>query len=178
MSASHAHKLPQTSVPARRSPAACPFCKGNGVIHYRQLDPETGRVAYQGTEPCEGCDGTAWPSLVYGGLGPVVCEPSGRRSQHAPVYQLHAPRFALGHLVATPGALSLARQHGVDVFALLCRHRAGAWGSVCPEDAHLNELALKHGARILSAHHTTGGPLWILTEGDRSATTVLLPDEY
>ncbi|WP_412068586.1 hypothetical protein [Rubrivirga sp. IMCC43871] len=181
MSASSAHKLPCSLEPARLSPAACPCCKGDGVIHYRERDPRTGRIAYEGVEPCEGCDGVAWPGLVYacpgprsgGGLGPVVRE-------SARVYQLHPPRFPLGLLIATPGALALARRHGVDLFALLRRHRAGDWGAVCDDDALANDLALDPAclARLLSVYDTPGGRLWVITEADRSATTVLLPSEY
>ncbi len=173
MSASSAHKLPCSSEPAQLSPASCPFCKGDGVIHCRERDPRTGRIAYEGVEPCDGCDGAGWPGLVYGGLGPVVRE-------SARVYQLHPPRFPLGLLVATPGALALARRHGVDVFALLRRHRAGDWGTVCDDDALANDLALDPAcpARLLSAYDTPGSRLWVITEADRSATTVLLPSEY
>lgn len=95
------------------------------------------------------------------------------------------PRFPLGRVVATPGALALARERGVDLLALLRRHAAGDWGQVCPEDAHANERALDHGARLLSAYElpseggrAAGGRLWVITEADRSATTVLLPSEY
>ena len=175
-----AHKLPRPSAsersePIRLSPSACPFCKGTGEVHYRERDPRTGRVAYEGVEPCEGCDGAGWPSLLYG--GPL---PDGAVRESARVYQLHPPRFALGLLVATPGALALAREHGVDVLALLRRHRAGDWGAVCRDDALANDLALDPAcpARLLSAYDTPGGRLWVITEADRSATTVLLPNEY
>ena len=175
MSASPAHKLPRRSEPARLSPAACPFCKGAGEVHYRERDPDTGRVAYEGVEPCEGCDGAGWPGLLYG--GPL---PGDAVRESARVYQLHPPRFALGLLVATPGALALAREHGVDVLALLRRHRAGDWGAVGRDDALANDLALDPAcpARLLSAYDTPGGRLWVITEADRSATTVLLPSEY
>ena len=182
MSASSARKLPRPSTPARLSPAACPFCKGTGETHYRERDPRTGRIAYEAVEPCEGCDGVGWPGLLYGGPlpGGSVREPSGRRSQTAPVYPLHPPRFALGLLVATSGALALAREHGVDVFALVRRHRAGDWGAVGRDDALANDLALDPAcpARLLSAYDTPGGRLWVITDADRSATTVLLPSEY
>ena len=104
------------------------------------------------------------------------------RSPHvaetARVYHLHPPRFALGRVVATPGALETVRDHGVNVVALLRRHASGDWGRVSPEDAHLNDLAVRHGARVLSAYDVPGGRLWVITEADRSATTVLLPSEY
>ena len=95
-------------------------------------------------------------------------------------------RVPLGHLVATPGALDAAREHGVDILALVCRHASGDWGDVCAADAQANDLALDpagdgtspSAARLLSAYDTAAGRLWIITEADRSATTVLLPSEY
>ncbi len=101
-----------------------------------------------------------------------------RVAETARVYHLHPPLLPLGHLVASPGALEVVREHGVDVVALLRRHAAGDWGRVSPEDAHGGDLAVRHGARVLSAYPTPGGTLWVLTEADRSATTVLLPSEY
>ena len=95
------------------------------------------------------------------------------------------PRFALGQIVATPGALEAARDHAVDVVALVQRHQSGDWGAVCADDARANDRALVAGARVLSAYdlpssggRATGGRLWVITEADRSATTVLLPSEY
>ena len=87
-------------------------------------------------------------------------------------------RLPLGHVVATPGALEVVRDHGLDVVGLLHRHRAGDWGAVSEHDAQANDHALDHGARVLSAYETAGGRLCIITEADRSATTVLLPSEY
>ncbi|MEL6614207.1 MAG: hypothetical protein AAFQ43_00640 [Bacteroidota bacterium] len=86
--------------------------------------------------------------------------------------------LSLGHVVATPGALEVVRDHGLDVVGLLNRHRAGDWGTVSDPDARANDLALQNGTRVLSAYDTPGGRLWIITEADRSATTVLLPSEY
>lgn len=93
-------------------------------------------------------------------------------------------RLPLGHVVATPGALDVVRAHGIDVVSLLHRHRAGDWGAVSDHDAQANDHAVAHGARVLSAYDfpseegRAGGRLWIITEADRSATTVLLPSEY
>jgi len=94
------------------------------------------------------------------------------RRQNRPI------RLPLGHIVATPGALEVVRSHGLDVVALLHRHRAGDWGAVSEHDAQANNHAVGEGTRILSAYETVGGRLWIITEADRSATTVLLPSEY
>ena len=84
----------------------------------------------------------------------------------------------LGHVVATPGALEVVRDHGLDVVGLLHRHRAGDWGAVSDHGARANDRAVEGGTRVLSAYETPGGRLWILTEADRSATTVLLPSDY
>ena len=102
---------------------------------------------------------------------------------HAPTAQAQGSRtrsirLPLGHVVATPGALEVVRDHGLDVVGLLHRHRAGDWGTVSDHDARANDLALQNGTRVLSAYETPGGRLWIITEADRSATTVLLPSEY
>jgi hypothetical protein len=91
--------------------------------------------------------------------------------------QRHTP-FPLGRILATPQVLALAEAHAVDLLPLLLRHRSGDWGDVCADDAHANHDALISGARILSAYDTAAGRLWIITEADRSATTVLLPSEY
>ena len=89
-------------------------------------------------------------------------------------------RFPLGHVVATPGALEAVRENGVDVLALVRRHASGDWGDLCEGEALANDLALDPAcpARLLSAYETEAGRIWILTEADRSATTVLLPSEY
>ena len=89
-----------------------------------------------------------------------------------------AVRLPLGHVVATPGALDVVRAHRVDVVGLLHRHSSGDWGSVSEHDAQANNLAVAEGTRVLSAYETAGGRLWIITEADRSATTVLMPSEY
>ena len=87
-----------------------------------------------------------------------------------------AVAFALGRLVATPGALAL----GVDLLPYLRRHARGDWGDLCADDRAANEAAVRAGdLRILSAYQVRDGVrLWILTEADRSVTTFLTPDEY
>jgi hypothetical protein len=87
------------------------------------------------------------------------------------------PLFPLGGVYATPGALALA-ERGIDLGALLARHAAGDWGDVDAADRAANGRALIVGARLLSSYRTPAGKLWIISEGDRSATTALLPDEY
>ena len=82
--------------------------------------------------------------------------------------------FSSGEILATPGALGL----GVDLMPYLLRHLTGDWGDVDEFDKQQNDLAVKEGSRILSAYQTPAGKLWVLSEADRSATTLLLPDEY
>jgi hypothetical protein len=88
--------------------------------------------------------------------------------------------FPLGQIVATPGALSALGGEGINSDALLTRHVTGDWGELSEEDRRENEFSIKEGFRILSAYKLprTGAKLWIITEADRSVTTILLPDEY
>jgi hypothetical protein len=84
----------------------------------------------------------------------------------------------LGEVVATPGALKLLEEAGEDPLSLVTRHRSGDWGELDEHDRLENELSLRHGWRLLSSYPVGGGKFWIITEADRSATTVLLPSEY
>ena len=104
--------------------------------------------------------------------------PAAHVAETARVYRLHPRRVPLGRVVATPGALDFVGRHGVDLLGLLLRHETGDWGDVCADDARANDRTLDAGARVLSAYETPGGRVWIITEADRSATTVLLPSEY
>ena len=95
------------------------------------------------------------------------------------------PKFALGQVVATPGAIEAMRDSGQSPEVFLGAHNEGYWGGdLCVEDRQLNEVALIDGSRLLSAYRTLRGErIWIITEaigedGRRSATTILLPEEY
>lgn len=99
---------------------------------------------------------------------------------------MSAPLFPLGQIVATPGALDASRYPG-QFLELLARHVRGDWGRVDPEDAEANTFAVTQGDRILSAYPIDPGLpcagygencVWIITEADRSVTTILLPDDY
>jgi hypothetical protein len=91
----------------------------------------------------------------------------------------HRPKFRLGQLVATPGALEALQQAGQSPAEVLARHRVGDWGEVDAEDKKANDEALVQGERLLSAYRTRKGEkLWVITEADRSSTCVLLPSEY
>ena len=88
-----------------------------------------------------------------------------------------AVSFPLGAVVAT--AAALAEIPILAIHAALDRHTAGDWGNLCEEDRLANEHALAEGERLLSAYETVGGTtFWIITERDRSVTTVLLPEDY
>lgn len=87
-------------------------------------------------------------------------------------------RFPLGQTVATPGALEILETTATSPFALLARHQSGDWGDVPPEDATENELSVEQGFRILSSFRIGQERLWVITEADRSVTTILRPDEY
>ncbi|SMF97237.1 hypothetical protein SAMN02949497_4657 [Methylomagnum ishizawai] len=89
------------------------------------------------------------------------------------------PLFPLGQVVATPNALAVLAGHGVDPASLLDRHVKGDWGVLPPEDAKANNAALRHGERLLSSYPLADGvKVWIITEWDRSVTTILMPDDY
>jgi hypothetical protein len=88
--------------------------------------------------------------------------------------------FTLGQITATPGAIDLLDRAGINASDLLGRHQCGDWGVVCAADAAENMRALQDGNRLLSAYEIgqRKEKLWIITEHDRSVTTLLLPQEY
>ncbi len=88
------------------------------------------------------------------------------------------PLFALGRVLATPGALALLDRVQMSGLEYLQRHVAGDFGTLTDEDVRANWEAIRAGARVLSAYDVGGERLWIITEADRSATTFLLPEEY
>jgi hypothetical protein len=111
---------------------------------------------------------------------PPLAEPQGvvklRKSKAALVVK---PKFSLGQVVATPGALRALEGSGQTPAFFLDRHVQGDWGTVDAEDWAANDQALVDGSRILSAYKTLKGKrLWIITEADRSSTCCLLPEEY
>jgi hypothetical protein len=87
-------------------------------------------------------------------------------------------RFSFGEMVATPGALKLLEEAGEEPLHLVARHRSGDWRELDQHDRLENELSLRHGWRLLSSYPVGGGKVWIITEADRSYTTILLPEEY
>ncbi len=90
-----------------------------------------------------------------------------------------AARFPLGRIVATPGALAALEEAGESPGIFIKRHVTGDWGEVDQEDRRENEFSVEHGFRLLSSYALSNGTkLWIITEADRSSTTLLLPSEY
>ncbi len=87
--------------------------------------------------------------------------------------------FPLGQIAATPGALDMMSARHIDHLALLVRHVSGDWGDLDVEDRASNDRAISQRTRILSSYDFGPGVrIWIITEGDRSVTTILLPEEY
>ena len=85
--------------------------------------------------------------------------------------------FSLGQTMMTPGAMQALAPDEVVTF--VARHARGDWGEVCDADWNENDFSVEKGFRILSSYTSRAGTkVWIITEADRSATTVLLPDEY
>ena len=89
------------------------------------------------------------------------------------------PLFPAGQIVTTPGALALLEQANKSPLEYLSRHLRGDWGDLCPEDKTENELSLKQGFRLMSSYRINETEtVWVITEADRSVTTLLLPSEY
>ncbi len=87
-------------------------------------------------------------------------------------------RLEPGRIVATPGALEVLEEAGVEPHELLRRHLSGDWGELDAHDRRENERSLKHGFRVLSSYPVGGQKVWVITEADRSSTCLLLPSEY
>jgi hypothetical protein len=86
-------------------------------------------------------------------------------------------KFELGRVLITPGAMEVVAHEAV--VTALARHASGDWGELSDDDRRENDLSLAEGLRLLSVYRTAGGTkFWIISEADRSATTVLLPEEY
>jgi hypothetical protein len=101
------------------------------------------------------------------------------RRNHSTYQRPSVTRFALGQTYITPGAEEALQIAGQTAIEFLRRHMSCDFGELSAEDQKENELALKQGFRLLSNYRTgKGQQLWIITEADRSATTVLLPSEY
>lgn len=119
-----------------------------------------------------------WVQIADDYLGVVTSldTKAGIRSGPRPVHDAD-PRFPLGQVVSTPGALDSI--NSIEMMMALDRHHRGDWGDCCHEDWESNEEALVEGFRLFSVYHSDAGQkFWIITEADRSVTTILLPSEY
>ena len=86
-------------------------------------------------------------------------------------------KFRLGKIVSTPNALDRLTQD--DILLAIGRHQAGDWGDVNEHDRTANESALVEGTRLWSVYHASNGvKFWLITEANRSHSTVLLPEDY
>jgi len=91
--------------------------------------------------------------------------------------QIPVALFRLGRIVATPNALGELSQQ--DMLSAIKRHQAGDWGELDEHDRQANDRALTDGTRLFSVYRSVNGMrFWVITEADRSATTVLLPEDY
>jgi len=88
------------------------------------------------------------------------------------------PCFSLGQVVATPGAIDALAEVNCMPITLLTRHQCGEWGDLCDEDKAANNEALGNWDRLFSAYIIQNVKFWVITEADRSVTTILLPSEY
>ena len=88
------------------------------------------------------------------------------------------PLFPLGQIVATPVVLAHLNEHQIHPDAYIRRHQCGDWGDVPPEDAVENDFSVLNGLRVLSSFEIVSERVWIITEADRSSTTLLFPSEY
>jgi len=112
--------------------------------------------------------------------------PEPARSEATPLPDRLPPLFELGRVVATPAALEALRAPLIQLADLLNRHQRGDWGDLCAEDRAVNRKAAVLGYRLRASYTLpatgakakAGAKLWIITEADRSATTLLLPEAY
>ena len=101
------------------------------------------------------------------------------RRNHNTTTQTSVTRFTLGQTFITPGAEEALQIAGQTAIEFLRRHMSCDWGELSHDDVSENELSLKEGFRLLSNYRTgKGQQLWVITEADRSSTTILLPSEY
>jgi hypothetical protein len=93
-------------------------------------------------------------------------------------HNIYYPLFTLGRIVATPAARETLGELNYSSLDLLRRHMSGDWTEMDSEDQQANRAAIAHGDRVFSAFTIQDIKFWVITEADRSATTILLPSEY
>jgi hypothetical protein len=89
-----------------------------------------------------------------------------------------APRFSLGSVYATSAVNQWAASQGLSLYRWLHRHQTGDWGDLDPDDKQANEDALAHGGRVFSCYLANDRKIYLITESDRSSTTILFAEEY
>ena len=120
-------------------------------------------------------NGEKWPASAMELLAALTVTNIARKAESAPSAEL----FALGRTVATAHAVRVAEEQGVQLGKLIFRHQHGDWGDIHAEDRGLNEAAIRDGERIFSVYQVTRDlTFWVITEWDRSYTTVMLPEDY
>lgn len=89
------------------------------------------------------------------------------------------PLFKLGRVVATPNAMAELEKANESAMPFIQRHHCGDWGNLCDDDKMVNNKGVKSGSQLLSSYFlSTGQEIWVITEPNRSVTTILLPEEY
>ena len=120
----------------------------------------------------------AWPKQTGNPAHPLPTTPNTVPRQST-VGIAKRPLFPLGHVCATPAAMDLMEQLSLSPLEFIVRHVFGDWGQVCQDDREANQAALQNGTRLLSAYEVSDGQrLWVLTEADRSVTTLMCPSDY
>ncbi len=130
---------------------------------------------------CIALNETAWTQVIQAGLATqsIQLPPVSATADEAPDSATDKPLFALGQLVTTPGALDALVAAGLNPADLISRHEKGDWGDLETADKAENDRSVKRQLRILSAYDITPEvKVWVITEADRSTTTLLLPGEY
>ncbi|MEJ7701223.1 MAG: hypothetical protein WKF71_16480 [Pyrinomonadaceae bacterium] len=108
-----------------------------------------------------------------------VCFYEHRRRRKLETLNESKVLFPLGNVYLTIGAREALEESNQTANAFLSRHQCGDYGDICEDDKRENELSVKEGFRILSSYKTSQGvKIWVITEADRSSTTLLLPNEY
>ncbi|MFL9959571.1 hypothetical protein PQR02_00140 [Paraburkholderia sediminicola] len=96
-----------------------------------------------------------------------------------PYFRFFQPRFRPGRVFVTVAALVVLRTANISPVELLLRHVSGDWGDLSESDRQQNELSVEAGLRLLSSYVMPGGQtVWVITEWDRSTSTILLPEDY
>jgi hypothetical protein len=91
---------------------------------------------------------------------------------------IYTPLFKLGRILATPYAKEELELLNYSPLDLLRKHMSGDWSEMALEDQQSNQESIRKGSRIFSAYTIQGTKFWVITEADRSSTTILLPSEY